>query len=443
MVEQVETVIVGGGQAGLSLSHELVRAGREHVVLERGRLVERWRSERWVSLTLLSPNSLTRLPGHHYRGPDPDGFMGRDEVVRFFEDYAASFDPPVQTGVTVIAVDVDDGVGGYLVRTDRGDIRARNVVLATGTFQKPRLPQAARDFPPDIVQVHSSAYRNPEQLPPGAVLVVGSGASGFQIAEELNARGRRVYFSLGRQFLLPRRYRGQDILVWGEMVGLWEQAPPPPAPGSRGTTSPALTGVGGGHDLDPRRLAADGAVLLGHVVGLSDGVLAIAPDLPQNIADGEAGLRQLKGRLDGYIQAHGLDAHVEPEPAPLPKPAEEERPIERLDLRAAGITSVVWATGFELDMGWVHAPIFDGPRPVHEWGVTPSPGLYALGLPPIQKIKVAFILGLEEAVDRVAEHLLARVAGRSTQAELGAGSSLTASAEPARGLLASTPARRP
>ena len=408
MVEQVDTVIVGGGQAGLSLSHELVQAGREHVVLERGRVVERWRSERWDSLTLLSPNQLTRLPGYRYQGPDPDGFMARDEVVHFFEAYVASFRPPVQTGITVTAVDPGDGTGAYRVQTDQGAFKARNVVLATGLFQKPRLPQVARDLPRDIAQVHSSAYRNPDQLPPGAVLVVGSGASGFQIAEELVARGRRVYFSLGRQFLLPRRYRGRDILLWGEMVGLWEQAPPPPAPGSRGTTSPALTGVGRGHDLDPRRLAADGAVLLGHVLGLSDGVLAIAPDLPQNIADGEAGLQQLKSRLDGYIQAQGLDAPGEPEPAPLPRPAEEERPIERLDLGAAGITSVVWATGFELDMGWVHAPMFDGPRPIHEWGVTPSPGLYALCVPPIQKIKVAFILGIEEAVSHVAEHLLAR-----------------------------------
>src|SRR5262252_6229643 len=256
--ESIETVIVGGGQAGLALSHELQSAGREHVVLERGRTVERWRSERWDSLTLLSPNWMTRLPGQHYDGADPDGFMARDEVVGFFERYAHGFDAPVHEGVNVQTVDRLNN-GRFAIRTDRGLWSADNVVVATGMFQRPRMPAWSASLPRDVLQLHSSHYRHPGLLPSGAVLVVGSGASGFQIAEELNHHGRQVFFSVGRHERPPRRYRGKDTMWWLEQMGVFDQvtaAPedrwqhPTSTPPAMLPPSPALTGGGGGHDLN-------------------------------------------------------------------------------------------------------------------------------------------------------------------------------------------------
>jgi putative flavoprotein involved in K+ transport len=413
-MESIDTVIVGGGQAGLALSHELARAGREHVVLERARLVERWRSERWDSLTLLSPNWMTRLPGWHYAGPDPDGFMHRDEVVGFYERYAASFAAPVHTGVTVASVDVDDGGRGYLVTTDRDTWRARNVVVATGMFQQPRLPAWASQLSPDIMQVHSSRYRNPRQLALGAVLVVGSGASGFQIAEELNRHGRRVYFSLGRHERLPRRYRGHDVMWWLDRMGIFDQLASTPtdhwqhasAASAASPPSPALTGVDGGHDLDLHRLAADGVVLLGRITGATSGRLSIAPDLTENLRAGDAGFLAWQQRIDAYIRANGIDAPPAPEPEVLPISSSEAQPLDRLDGQVAGISAVVWATGFGSDFAWIHAPVLEDGRPVHYRGVSEAPGLFFLRIAPFYKRRATLIDGLDEDAGFLAEQIV-------------------------------------
>jgi putative flavoprotein involved in K+ transport len=414
-MESIDTLIVGGGQAGLALSHELARAGREHVVLERARLVERWRSERWDSLTLLSPNWMTRLPGCHYGGPDPDGFMHRDEVVGFYEAYATSFAAPVRTGVTVTSVDVDDGARGYRVATSHGTWRARRVVVATGMFQQPRFPAWASQLPPDIMQVHSSRYRNPRQLAPGAVLVVGSGASGFQIAEELNRQGRRVYFSLGRHERLPRRYRGHDVMWWLDRMGIfdqlaaatptdhWQHATASP---SGSPPSPALTGVDGGHDLDPHRLAADGVVLVGRITGITAGRLSIAPDLTENLRAGDAGLLAWQQRIDAYIRANGIDAAPALEPEALPISSSEAQPLDQLDGQAAGLSAVVWATGFGSDFAWIHAPVLEDGRPVHYRGVTEAPGLFFLRIAPFYKRRATLIDGLDEDAGFLAEQIV-------------------------------------
>jgi putative flavoprotein involved in K+ transport len=413
-MDSIETLIVGGGQAGLALSYELTRAGREHVVLERARLVERWRSERWDSLTLLSPNWMTRLPGWHYAGSDPDGFMHRDEVVGFYEAYAAAFAAPVQTEVNVTSVDVDTSRGDYLVATDRGTWRARNVVVATGMFQQPRLPGWSSQLPPAIVQVHSSHYRNPYQLPPGAVLVAGSGASGFQIAEELNRQGRRVYFSLGRHERLPRRYRGHDVMWWLDQMGIFDQLAATPtdhwqhasAARSASPPSPALTGVGGGHDLDPHRLAADGVALLGRTAGMNDGVLSIAPDLTESLRAGDAGFLAWRQRIDGYIRANAIDVHAAPDPDLWPISSAEREPLNHVDIRAAAVSAIVWATGFRADFSWVHAPVLEDGRPVHYRGVTEAPGLFFLRIAPFYKRRATLIDGLDEDAGFLADQIV-------------------------------------
>jgi putative flavoprotein involved in K+ transport len=409
----VETVIVGGGQAGLALSHELQLAGREHVILERGRTVERWRSERWDSLTLLSPNWMTRLPGQNYDGADPDGFMARDDVVRFFERYAKSFDAPVLEGVSVTSVEPLDA-GGYAVQTDCGSWRADNVVIATGMYQRPRLPGWSRDIPGGVFQIHSSHYRNPGQVPSGAVLVVGSGASGFQIAEELQRHGRQVFFSIGSHERPPRRYRGKDTMWWLEQMGVFDQitahpgdrwqhpagtpATPPP--------SPALTGVGGGHDLNPHQLASEGVILLGRVQGIKDGTLAIAPDLQQSMRDGDASYLAWRDRMDEYIRANAISVPPDPPPAAYPTSPAERSPLDRVDLRANHISSVVWAAGFQTDFNWIHAPVLgDHGRPMHFRGVTSAAGLYFLRIAPFYRRKATLIDGVEEDAAYIAERL--------------------------------------
>jgi putative flavoprotein involved in K+ transport len=410
----IETVIVGGGQAGLALSHELQLAGREHVVLERGRSVERWRNERWDSLTLLSPNWMTRLPGQHYDGADPDGFMPRDDVVNFFERYAASFNAPVHEGVNVTSVQHREA-GGYIVRTDHGDWRTDNVVVATGMFQCPRLPAWSSDIPGHVLQIHSSHYRRPGLLPPGAVLVVGSGASGFQIAEELERHGRRVFFSVGRHERPPRRYRGKDTMWWLEQMGVFDQvtaAPedrwqhPTSTPPTMLPPSPALTGVGGGHDLNPHQLAHEGVVLLGRVNGVQDGVLSIAPDLRQSLHDGDASYIAWRDRMEAFITPNAISAPLEPPAAVYRVSPAEQSPIERLSLHANDISAVVWATGFHTDFSWIHSPVFgDDGRPLHFRGVTSQAGLYFLRIAPFYKRKATLIDGVEEDAAYLAERL--------------------------------------
>jgi putative flavoprotein involved in K+ transport len=413
--QTVETVIVGGGQAGLALSHELRSAGHEHVILERGRSVERWRSERWDSLTLLSPNWMTRLPGQHYSGADPDGFMARDAVVNFFETYARSFGAPVYEGVNVLRVDRTD-CGRFSIETDGGNWQATNVVIATGMFQHASLPAWSQEIPPSVYQLHSSQYRNPRGLPPGAVLVVGSGASGFQIAEELNHHGRQVFFSLGRHERPPRRYRGKDTMWWLEQMGIFDQVTATPADrwhqptaGQSATVppSPALTGVGGGHDMDPHQLAAGGVELLGRVAAVDDGVLSIAPDLRGSLSAGDASFLAWRERMEAYIQANQISAPEERPISVSPMSTAETTPLERLDLHANGVSGVVWATGFHTDFGWVHARVFDeAGHPLHYRGVTNIPGLYFLRIAPFYKRRATLIDGLEEDAAYIAESIL-------------------------------------
>jgi len=417
MPEMVETVVIGGGQAGLALSSCLTGLGHDHVILERGRLAERWRSERWDSLTLITPNWMTQLPGYAYQGDDPEGFIGRDEVVQFLEDYAASFDPPLRSGVHVESVQPHDGVSRYLVQTtdlvhgSAVTIAARNVVVATGPFHQPRIPPLSAALPAGVLQLASRDYRNPAQLPPGAVLVVGSGASGCQICEDLSASGRTVYFSIGRCQRWPRRYRGTDLVTWFDIMGLLDEV------GRRQYLDPSygcpavLTGVRGGYYLDYDRFAAEGVTLLGHLRDADGGTVVFADDLRESLVLWDASREILERMIDTYIQRAGLDAAADEEgQLPAASTAWRSRPpILELDLAACGITSIVWTTGFNYDFGWLEVPVLDtNGEPIQLRGVTTSPGLYFLGLRRMYKMKSSFLFGVGEDAVYLAEQIAGR-----------------------------------
>jgi putative flavoprotein involved in K+ transport len=401
---RVEAVIIGAGPSGLALSHELLRAGLDHVVLERGNVAERWRSERWDSLTLLTPNWMTRLPGLDAFADDPDGYATRDEIVDLLARYAAAAGP-IRTGVYVTRVRRDDEAGGYSVETNRGRVHARIVVVATGPGERAPFPAASRGIPREVLQLHSSQYRNPERLPPGAVLVVGSGASGMQIAEELMLAGRRVFLSLGRVERAPRRYRGKDVYWWADRMGALDI--PYTATGEQHesfhTPSPAISGVRGGQEIDPRMLAEGGVVLLGRIATANDGAIVLAPDLATTLAAADESAQRWRERIDEFIRRTGMDM---PEDEPRARPAAgEPRALERLHLRGERVTSVVWATGFRPSVDWVEVPVLKNGWPVEAKGVTASPGLYFFRTVP-HKRKGMLLFSLREDAAHLAEHVL-------------------------------------
>jgi putative flavoprotein involved in K+ transport len=406
--ESIETIIVGGGQSGLALSYYLGQLGREHVVLERGRVAERWRSERWDSLTLLAPNWTAPMPGHAFPG-DRDAFASRDEVVRFLDGYASTIRAPVRCGVRVTALRAKPGTERLVVETDHATLEAVNVVVATGPFQEPVLPAFAASLPPEVVQVTSNRYTNPAQLPPGAVLVVGSATSGCQIVEDLQGAGRRVYLSVGRHRRAVRRYRGRDISTWAYPPFMEVTVDSLPSPELRRRPGLLWTGVNGGHDIDLRRYASEGVVLLGHLQGYEDGKLFLAADLDENLAKGDDALAAILKACDEYIQKMGIDAPEEPPRDPGLPPPIPSGGIRELDLRGAGIVTVVWASGFRCDFRWIDFPIFDEQgEPAHRRGITAIPGLAFLGLQWLYKRKSSFFYGLEEDAAYLAEHIAAR-----------------------------------
>src|SRR5207249_8909191 len=306
MMEEHHTVVIGAGQAGLATSWHLKRQGLEHVVLERGRVGETWRSHRWGSFRLLITNRLCQLPGFGYSGDDPDGFMWKDEVVAFFEDYARSFSPPVREGVVVDELRRSPDGGGWEILTPSGMIRARNVVVATGAHQKPHVPAIAGAVDPGIAQFHTDGYRSPEQLPPGGVVVVGGGSSGGQIAAELALSGRRVYLALGSCPWLMRRYRGRDITAWNDATGFTSQPVQSlPDPAARLGCLPMLAATDTGEDLTPRILSEMGVVISGRLSAAEGTILTFADDLRATIPAGDGFVAFLKARIDEYIDANG------------------------------------------------------------------------------------------------------------------------------------------
>ena len=406
MSEQVETVIIGGGQAGLAMSYYLGQLGREHIVLERGRIAERWRSERWDSLAFQFPNWMMRLPGYSYESDDPEGFMHRDGVVGFIEEYARRIAPPIRCGIRVTGLD-SSPKGRLLVQTDSFTLEAANVVLATGPYQVPSVPAFGAALPFGTYQITANRYGNPGQLPPGNVLVVGSGGSGCQIAEDILRSGRGVYLSVGRHRRVPRRYRGKDFGWWQEKTGGSDRTVDSLAPDA---LRPLLTGVRGGQDVDLRRLARQGVTLVGRLRDISGGQLFFTGDLEENLARGDEAFDQFTRSVDEFILEHGLAAPAEPQRDP---PATVRSPISSaihdLDINSAGITSVIWATGYRYDFGWVKCPVLDASgRPVHRRGVTAVPGVYFLGLSRLHKVQSAFLWGVGEDAAYLAQHIATR-----------------------------------
>jgi len=391
-IERVDTVIVGGGQAGIAMSEHLGRKGISHLVLERDRLVERWRTERWDSLVANGPAWHDRFPNMEFPDDGPDDFPSKDNVVAYFEAYAAKINAPVRTGVDVTRAAPLEGRDGFGVETSQGYFEAKRLVAATGPFQKPLIPQVVPDLE-GITQMHSANYHNPQSVADGAVLVVGAGSSGGQIAGELLRAGREVYLSVGPHDRPPRRYRGRDFVWWLGVLGKWEAVAA--TPGTEHVTI-SVSGAHGGHTVDFRRYAERGMVLLGMTDRYQDGILHFADDVAANVAHGDANYLSVLDKADAYIARQGLDLPLEPEArAFAPDPDCVTNPVRALDLAKAGIRTIIWATGYGVDYSWLNADVFDETgRPVHQRGVTSEPGLYFLGLPWQSRRGSAFIWGV-------------------------------------------------
>jgi putative flavoprotein involved in K+ transport len=404
--EKIEVLVVGAGQAGIAASEHLTRCGIPHLVLERDRIAERWRTGRWDSLVMNGPAWHDRFPGMAFSG-DPDAFPGKETVADYFVDYARKIAAPVRCGVEVTSVRRRADGAGFRVETSTGVIEARYVVAATGPFQKPKMPALVPDSA-GIVQMHSAAYRNPGQLPAGAVLVVGAGASGAQIAEELLEAGRMVYISVGPHDRPPRRYRGRDNVWWLGVLNKWDIEAPP----TTKHVTFAVSGAQGGRTVDFRRLAARGATLVGRATAFAGGALTIEPGLAENLASGDANYLSVLDEADAWVLRNGLDLPEEPEARIIPPdPPCVTHPVGLLDLRAAGITSIIWATGYGLDFGWLQVDAFDpAGKPVHQRGVSAEPGVYFLGLPWLSRRGSAFIWGVWHDAKHVADHI-ARLRG--------------------------------
>jgi putative flavoprotein involved in K+ transport len=405
-VEHVQTLVIGGGQAGLVMSHRLKQRGLDHLVLERHRIAERWRSERWDGLRFQFPNWSVSLPDFSFPHTDPDGFAATGEIEEFIEAYAAFVAPPIRCGVEVKRLRCRDGAPGFIAETPDGAIEADNVVVATGPYHRAVIPDLLREET-GVFQVHASRYLNPEQLPPGAVLVVGSGASGAQITEELFRAGRRVYLSVGHHTRLPRRYRGRDLIWWLGAMGI-DQTPVEARGPSR--LLPLITGAYGGHTIDFRRFVSEGVTLLGRVKAARDGVIEIAPDLTGSLADGDATYATFLDMVDAHVARQRLQMPEEPAArAVLSDPPCVTEPLRRLDLRAEGIGAVIWATGYGVDFGWIDIPVLDaGGEPLHRHGITEVPGLYFLGLQWLSKMKSSFLSGVGDDAAVLADHIAAR-----------------------------------
>ncbi|MAU21220.1 MAG: FAD-dependent oxidoreductase [Martelella sp.] len=413
-LERFDTVVVGAGQAGIAASEHLSNNGTQHVVLERSRIAERWRTARWDSLVANGPAWHDRFPNLEFESADPDSFIHKDAVADYFVAYAEKINAPVRCGVEVLSVERKDRERGFLVKTDKGDFEALNVVVATGPFQQPAIPPIIPDTAA-INQLHSSDYRNPAQLPAGNVLVVGAGSSGVQIADELARSGRKVYLSVGPHDRPPRAYRGRDFVWWLGVLGKWNlQAQ---APGTEHVTI-AVSGARGGETIDFRRLAENGMTLVGRTEDFENGVLSFAHDLADNIAGGDAYYLSLLDEADAYVARNGLDLPAEPEARVFgPTPDCIANPVSNLDLEEAGITTVIWATGFRSDYSWLKLDICDEHgRPVHQRGVSDEPGLYFLGLPWLSGRGSSFIWGVWHDAKYVADHILIQQKYRDYQA---------------------------
>jgi putative flavoprotein involved in K+ transport len=410
-------VIVGGGQAGLSLSYYLKQRSIDHVVFEKRAAMHSWRTQRWDNFCLVTPNWQCKLPGHDYRSDDPHGFMKKDEILAYLEHFKNAVDAPLREGVSVLGVTPRDE-GSYLVKTSIGDCTADQVTVASGGYHVPIVPRMAERLPKSVLQLHSEQYRNAASLPEGTVLVVGSGQSGAQIAEDLHLEGRKVVLAIGDAPRCARFYRGRDVVDWLADMGYYEMGvnDHPLRQGVRDNTNHYVTGRDGGRDIDLRKFALEGMELYGPMCGVEDGKLQFEPRLGAALDHADKIYNGINTGIDKYIAANGIDAPAGEPYEPPWSPAEER---SELDLAAAGISSVIWCIGFAPDFSWLDAPVFNGRgHPQHVRGVTQQPGLYFLGLPWLHTWGSGRFSGVARDALYLAEHIeLHRTAREPAAAE--------------------------
>lgn len=405
-----EVVVVGGGQAGLSVSYHLQKLDIDHIVFEKNRIGHSWRADRWDTFCLVTPNWQCRLPDFPYQGGDPQGFMLKDEIVEYIEAFARKVNAPLKEGVAVTQVHRDKQ-GRLVVATSDGQCTADHLVVATGGYDIPIVPPYAHSLPRHITQVHSMHYRNPAQLPPGEVLVVGSGQSGVQIMEDLHLTGRKVHLAVGTAPRSPRMYRGREATEWLFDLGFYDLTVDrhPLGDEVRHKTNHYLTGRNGGHEIDLRRFALEGVKLYGSMARIKGSRLEFKPDLTQNLDDADEVYVNIRNDIDRYIESNGIEAPVEP---PFRKVWEPEFDPVSVDTDEAGITSIVWAIGFRPDYSWIELPAFDGRgHPVFKRGITQVDGLYFIGLPWLNTWGSGRFLGIAED----AEFLAVAIAERSAR----------------------------
>lgn len=402
----IPVVIIGGGQAGLSVSWYLTRQSIEHVVIERHRRFESWRNNRWDSFCLVTPNWQCRLPGWSYKGKEPDGFMLKDEIVDYLDGFAESFNPPLVEGVDVTKVKPRPE-GGYLVETTAGTWLADQVVVATGGYDHPIVPPFARDIDPSVVQMHSREYRRPSQLPDGATLIVGTGQSGVQIMDDFHLESRPVHLAVGPAPRSPRKYRGRDATDWLYDAGTYavtiDEHPDPVKALTQ--TNHYMSGRDGGKEIDLRKYALEGVKLYGSAADGKGLTMNFLPDLEKNLDDADRSYMGIRQQIDKWISSQGITAPEEP---PFEKVWKPEREIEEIDLSAAGISSIIWAIGFRPDYSWLEVDCLDERgKPKFHRGVTKSPGLYFIGLGWLNTWGSGRFLGIDEDSQYLAEQIVA------------------------------------
>lgn len=408
MSSHYSVIVVGGGQAGLSISYCLKERRVDHLVLERHQIGYAWREQRWDSFCLVTPNWQCQLPGFPYPGSDPQGFMQKDEILQYIQSYAASFDPPIREGVEVLKLRQHETQKHFKLITNIGEFTADQVVLAIGGYHQPKIPRLAEQLPRSILQLHSSQYKNSAALPPGSVLVVGTGQSGCQIAEDLHLAGRQVHLCVGGAPRSPRRYRGKDVVDWLDQMGYYDLAidDHPQKEKVRAKANHYVTGRDGGREIDLRQFALEGMQLHGKLKDVDHSRLTFQPDLKQNLDQADAVAESIKATIDQFIAKHQIEAPIDPAYRPVWEPDAE---IEAIDCEAMNIRSVIWCTGYESDYRWIEVPVFDGKGyPGHQRGVTGVWGLYFLGLPWLYTWGSGRFSGIARDAQYLADYLVAR-----------------------------------
>ena len=416
MNKHYAVIVIGGGQAGLAMSYNLKQGNVDHLVFEKNRIGHAWRSERWDSFCLVTPNWQCRLPSFPYQGDDSHGFMEKDEIVKYVEDYANSFDAPVKEGVEVSRVRQSETAEVFEISSSLGDCTADQVVIATGAYHRPNVPRAAERLPDRIMQLHSSEYRNPQSLPQGSVLIVGTGQSGCQIAEDLHFAGRQVHLSVGNAPRSPRLYRGKDVVAWLEEMGYYDLPidEHPKKDTVRTKTNHYVTGRDGGREIDLRKLALEGMRLYGRFNDIRDGYLKFGNDLKENLDHADEVAESIKTSIDNYIKENQIDTPKETPYVPVWEPS---NPLLELGCGEAGITAIVWCTGFKPDFSWIEIPVFDGKGyPGHKRGVTGVRGLYFLGLPWLYTWGSGRFSGIAQDAAHVADRIALNLRARQPRA---------------------------